>query len=322
MLYDFIIDPDTNKRHRINSTEGKYILKGYMRSLKKKTSGSRKKPKKHNIGPNSKKESSKKESSKNNRSNSKRVSSKSASNEGKKNIKPSDIKVHQVYLNYDGFWCDIFQESTDGWKNTGANYKLWGNKEIATLLNKKAYSKLKKLYYSLKLPIQKVDLIRWVIVYDKGGMYCDLDVVNKSGNLDFIKSDTLITKYKGKYETDIIYFDRPKHPMLEGLFEYLMKNYKEVNKKKIYKEWKGRYVLQTFGPYAIDRFLKNNNLKPKVYKFQTQFQKEVLGKKSGYIRTKKRNSAVVVYKTSSWMTKKNKIDKVRYIPTGKNEKRA
>ena len=289
MVYEFIINPIDKKQYNVKSIEGQKILKDYVVHLQKILIGGKRKNKR-------KKKRKKKKKKSNKKTNNKR------------------IKVHQVYLNYDGFWCDIFQQSTDSWQNTGADYKLWGNKEISDLLRKKKYSKIKKLYYSLKLPIQKVDLIRWTIVYDQGGLYCDLDVVNKSGNLDFIKSDTLITKYQKRYETDIIYFDRPEHPMLEGLFDYLQKNYKEVNKKKIYKEWKGRYVLQTFGPYAIDRFLKQNDRKPEVYEFQTQFQDEVLGKESGFIRNKKRKSAVVIYKTSSWMTEKNGIDKVRYIP--------
>jgi len=282
MVYEFIISPNDKKKYSVKSIKGQKILKDYVVNLQKILLGGKRKNKKK-----------------------KKI---------KKIKKKQKIKVHQVYLNYDGFWCDIFQQSTDSWQKTGAEYKLWGNREISNLLRKKEYAKIKKLYYSLKLPIQKVDLIRWTIVYDQGGLYCDLDVVNKSGNLDFIKSDTLITSYQKRYETDIIYFDKPKHPMLDGLFKYLEKNYKEVNKKSVYKVRKGRYVLQTFGPYAIDRFLKQNDRKPKVYEFQTQFQDEVLGKESGFVRRKKRKSPVVIYKTSSWMTEKNGIEKVRYIP--------
>ena len=298
MLYTYIRDPTNNFQIITNSKKGRSILNKYISVLNNMNGGSVRRRKK------SKKKSPKK-----------RFVKKKKKRVGKKKKK---IHIHQIYFDWGADKNPIFIESEKSWRKVkNSIYKCWGEKDLLKLLEK--YPKIKKLYHQTKYPIQKVDLMRWVILYDKGGLYCDMDVINKSGNLDFITEETLITKYKGKYETDVLYFAYPKHEVLEGekggesIFDYFAKNLREKDNQDIYKVWKGRYILQTFGPYAVDRYLKEYNFKLHVGKFQTQFQDKVLGQDSGFVRIVKYKSPIVIYKTSSWMSKENNVEP-RYIP--------
>jgi len=84
------------------------------------------------------------------------------------------MKIHQIYLDYDGFWPDIFQESKDSWSSIpNTEYKLWSSEDIEELVKK--YPDMGELYHRVQYPIQRVDLARWIIIYDQGGLYADLD---------------------------------------------------------------------------------------------------------------------------------------------------
>ena len=311
MVYDYIKNPFNGANITTNSKEGRAILRKYISVLNNMKGGrvrqTRHKKKVHRGAHHKKSKISKSH---------KKTPKKSPNKSPKKSNKK--IHIHQIYFDWGAKKPPIFIESEKSWRKVkGGIYKCWGEKDLLKLLEK--YPKIKKLYHKTKYPIQKVDLMRWVILYDKGGLYCDMDVINRSGNLDFIKRDTLITKYKGKYETDVLYFENPHHEVFQGkngedsIFDYFEKNLKQINKKAIYKIWKGRYILQTFGPYAVDRYLKERDFNLHVQKFQTQFQDKVLGQDSGFVRMVKYNSPIIIYKTSSWMTKKNNVE-ARYIP--------
>jgi len=213
------------------------------------------------------------------------------------------MKIHQIYLDYDGFWPDIFQESKDSWSSIpNTEYKLWSEEDIEELVKK--YPDMEELYHRVQYPIQRVDLARWIIIYDQGGLYADLDVVNKSGNVNFIKYDHFISKLKFKYEMDIFYFNEPQHYLLEKLFQYLISNYDEVTGKEIYKKWKGRYILQSCGAYALDRYWKRYKLNPHTIHFT-----KIRANNGKYNKTIKyvHNSPVIVYTISSWNNEHNNI---------------
>ena len=77
--------------------------------------------------------------------------------------------IHQIYLNYDGYWDPIFTQSQNSWSDIPeTTYKLWSEEDLEELINK--YSIIKDIWNNITKPIQKVDLGRWVILYHYGGL--------------------------------------------------------------------------------------------------------------------------------------------------------
>ena len=217
-----------------------------------------------------------------------------------------DKTIHQIYLNYDGYWDPIFTQSKESWSNIdNFNYKLWSESDLLELVSQ--YPIVKEMWDNIRYPIQKVDLGRWIILYHFGGLYADLDVVNKDKKLKFIYTDHFITSYKNKIEMDIVYFDRPHNPLLmHGLFDYFSCNIKKIDNEPIYKTWKCRYILQSFGPRAIARYFRINKLKPTIMHFQIEPSPFIFTKKINPMKIVE-DSPVIIYKTSSWNTPSNNI---------------
>lgn len=221
------------------------------------------------------------------------------------------MKIHQIYLNYDGYWDDVFEMSKQSWSNIpDTEYKLWSEDDLLNLLTE--YPFVKSIWDRLKYPIQKVDLGRWVIIYHYGGLYADLDVVNKDPTLSYIDTDNFLTSWNKKIETDILYFNSPHHPYLKNLFTYLDKNLTDIHSKPIYNIWKGRYILQSCGPYAISRYFKLEKITPNLKEFHIensphgkQFWENL--NSHPHIRRQIDNSPVIVYKTGSWNTPSNNL---------------
>ena len=214
--------------------------------------------------------------------------------------------IHQIYIDFNtGYWDPIFTQSKASWSEIpGTTYKLWGEEDLEELINK--YPIIKNIWNNITKPIQKIDLGRWVILYHFGGLYTDLDVVNKDQQLSFIDTDHFVTTYKNKIETDIIYFDKPQHPLLKNLFEYFVVNIKKINAEPIYRIWRCRYILQSFGPRAIARYFRINKLKPNIKEFEIRPSPFIFTKKIKPFKVVD-NSPVIIYKTSSWNVEANNI---------------
>ena len=82
------------------------------------------------------------------------------------------------------------------------------------------------------------------------------------------------------------------------LIEYCMREYLKKKKMKIYKKWKGRFVLQTTGPKMISRFVK------KRYSERIPLQNIVYTK---WNRDKKTGYYIQDLKLNSWVVKKGGI---------------
>jgi mannosyltransferase OCH1-like enzyme len=68
-----------------------------------------------------------------------------------------------------------FRETMDAWDAQGWRTHLWNKQSCELLLLK--YPEYKTLYESFTRNVQKADFIRYLIVYDCGGAYFDLDCV-------------------------------------------------------------------------------------------------------------------------------------------------
>ena len=90
--------------------------------------------------------------------------------------------VHQIYGIFDdGIPIEdipVFKncsETTQSYcKAHNIEYKMWDNESCNELISK--YPQYKELYENFRFPVQKADFIRYLILYDTGGIYVDCDI--------------------------------------------------------------------------------------------------------------------------------------------------
>lgn len=92
--------------------------------------------------------------------------------------KINSMKIHQICIgNKD------YQESHADWmKSTKSVYQnceyiLWDEQACLNLVEAK-YSQLLPIYHSYKYDVNRADAIRYMILYEHGGLYLDLDIIS------------------------------------------------------------------------------------------------------------------------------------------------
>ena len=79
-------------------------------------------------------------------------------------------------------------------KDHGIQYKLWSRSQIEKLLEKPKNKQFKKVYYDFNQDIQRIDFGRYLLLWNYGGIYIDLDICimkNKSITHLFIIENSL-----------------------------------------------------------------------------------------------------------------------------------
>lgn len=182
--------------------------------------------------------------------------------------------VHQIY----GLFGDnkpmseLFKASSKAWEEycdkNNHIYKLWNEKECNELVD--TYSKIKEYYYDVKYPVMKCDIMRFLIIYQFGGLYVDLDCLPNTDE-DFIinKNELYLCNYlwtpnkelEDKPVVDIELIYSPKYN--NDLYNYLLYIPTQIIEKNetLPDSWKIRYIFQTTGPVSFRRYLKLNKIK-------------------------------------------------------------
>jgi hypothetical protein len=127
--------------------------------------------------------------------------------------------IHQTWKikNVKTYSNGIGYESQSKWKTTHPDYKyiLWTDDDIHKFINKN--KKYKECFSKLNKFIKKIDFFRYVILYEYGGIYSDLDFIpnksflNKYLHYDFIGYQAYRSSnyYKQNNKTD--YINKSKH---------------------------------------------------------------------------------------------------------------
>ena len=97
--------------------------------------------------------------------------------------------IHQIFFNIGkGELKDIkpfykcYKHNKEYCKKNNIKYKLWSRKQVEKLLEKPKNKEFKKLYYDFDQDIMRIDFARYLILWNFGGIYIDLDIciMNKS----------------------------------------------------------------------------------------------------------------------------------------------
>jgi len=83
--------------------------------------------------------------------------------------------MHQIY----GLWEDEpppedFQENTRLWKEQGWSVKHWNKQDVLLLMIEK-FPELQDIFRMCQRKVMQADLARYMIIYEHGGLYMDMD---------------------------------------------------------------------------------------------------------------------------------------------------
>lgn len=148
-------------------------------------------------------------------------------------------------------------------------YKMWNEDMCNQLINK--YPEYKELYDTFRYKIQKVDFIKYLILYDEGGIYIDCDVSPVIELDKLFKMEQFFVRWndcKRKLPYNAVLGSKSKNPLYKDIMSEVFYSVEAKNRQDIYKKWVGRYVFQTTGHYALQRVLKKY---PKVEKLDIMY---------------------------------------------------
>ena len=148
-------------------------------------------------------------------------------------------------------------------KKQGIKYKLWTRKMVEALLEKPKNKRFKGIYYDFSVDIMRIDFARYLILWNFGGIYVDLDIciLDKSIKHLFAKDYFFVRWHDSQLPYNAILGTKPNNDLYLEILEHCEESYYEKRKNKIYKTWKGRFVFQTTGHFMLQRVLKKNKIK-------------------------------------------------------------
>jgi hypothetical protein len=181
--------------------------------------------------------------------------------------------IHQIYGLFDDGkpMNDIFTYGHNKWKEycerNGHIYKLWNKQQIEELVN--TYDDIKKYYYDVKYPVMKADISRFLVLYQFGGLYVDLDCCPNKDKIFIDETKLNLADYiwgihgkmeKGHLDMEVIYSPKYNNLLYNYIAKYVPTQIEEKNKIKVYDTWVIRYIFQTTGPASFNRWLKKNKI--------------------------------------------------------------
>lgn len=168
--------------------------------------------------------------------------------------------IHQIWIN-DTFLGKPKKEVPDNWKNSINQWKalhptwkhiLWTDDLVINYLST-YHPEALILYKSYEYLIQRADMIRYFILYDYGGIYCDLDMY-PSKNIESIITQN-INYFVYSSNSNVITNCFMASPLQSRIMKVLQENL--YNNKPWYSYGKHLIVLNTTGPLFLNNILLN-----------------------------------------------------------------
>lgn len=231
--------------------------------------------------------------------------------------------IHQIWLQGEDVIPEKFLPYIDKIKKFHPTweYMLWDNVSIINLLRKNEI--WIETYYKLRYLHQKVDYARYIILYEYGGIYIDMDVkiVKKLDTLfeKYNDYELIVSKVNLNHFESMVYCGRkicinngiiiakPKNSVLNKIIEYVIKH--PVYNRSI---TKFDYISNTTGPIMFTKIILDN-LNDKIKILEPEYlEPRVLG--VGDITD---NTYAIHDHEGSWYSKKFKFFNVIYFKTKK-----
>jgi mannosyltransferase OCH1-like enzyme len=168
--------------------------------------------------------------------------------------------IHQIWSGLDGALPNHFSILGDTWKRDYPDwkYELWDNERIERFI-RDFYPQYYELYHKFPYNIQRWDIIRYLILYQTGGMYVDFDYeslkpINEiitdrtccfSSELEY--KDAKTEKNTSVYYNNALMLSIPNHSYIKKIIACIFSEEK-INYNPIPKN---RCVLYTTGPMML-----------------------------------------------------------------------
>ena len=114
-------------------------------------------------------------------------------------------------------------------------YHFWTDEDMYNFVETK-YPEYKDLFSYLTPKIKKIDFFKYLVVYEYGGFYIDLDMEIFKDPAELINNDVIIG-------SPAIFYSIPKHPFWLDVFEYIKYNTE-------------KHVLESTGPICLENVHK------------------------------------------------------------------
>jgi len=181
--------------------------------------------------------------------------------------------IHQIFIQFKNgrsleqipIFVQQISKTTQYCQTNDIIYKLWNEEDCNELINK--YPQFKELYENFREPIQQVDFIRYLILYETGGIYVDCDIAPIGDMNDLFEMNEFFVRWhddKKQLPYNAVLGTVSKSELYENIFKQIHHDYAEKIKIKTYETWVGRFVFQTTGHHMLARVLKNYKDIPKL----------------------------------------------------------
>jgi len=207
--------------------------------------------------------------------------------------KKTKSTVHQIFFNIGKgelkeipVFYKCYQANKAYCKKHNLNYKLWTRDQVEKLLQKPQNKEYQGVYKAFSQDIMRIDFARYMILWNFGGIYIDLDIQIMKGKSikPLFEKDEFFVRWhdSSKLPYNAILGTHKDNPLYKEILDHCRESYYEKRKDPIYKTWKGRFVFQTTGHFMLQRVLKKNKITSKdfldIVKIHTKSGKVVQGK--------------------------------------------
>lgn len=169
--------------------------------------------------------------------------------------------IHQMAPKNKEDWHPIWDECFLSWRKNFCEgeykYYLWDDDEINYFIEKN-FSNYWNFFKNLPFHIMKLDFARYCILYQYGGIYCDMDMYcYKNFYKDILKKDCYLVESYVEFETvqNSLMASKPKNIFFKTCLIECIKNYSPYEKEINYDNFGDhcKYVLDTTGPKFLSR---------------------------------------------------------------------
>ena len=153
-------------------------------------------------------------------------------------------------------WHPVWDKCYPTWLKHYPNFEhiLWDDEQSLDLLVGSSFPHYYADFEGLK-HIQKIDIAKMVMIYEKGGLYADMDYYCKSNFFDDFKNKVIVSgspHHNEKIQNGLIAAEA-RHPFI---LEHIRDMFDNV--KKIENTGNDDYVKRTTGPFALEKTYENN----------------------------------------------------------------
>lgn len=166
--------------------------------------------------------------------------------------------IHQVWEGKDEPLPPFLKELGQTWKECHPDwsYIQWDGKKISTFMQQ--HPAYLNIYKNYPYNVQRWDLIRYLILFEYGGIYADFDyeciepldgLLNGQSCCLALDPEEHAQIFDKEYIiTNALMAIEAKHPFMKQVLDHLLQNSSEDDKAD-----KFNYVLNTTGPYMLTR---------------------------------------------------------------------